>query len=81
MQQGSPPGTAQVGTSGDQNQEPQSVLDRNSLGSNVGFHSSPDTSSSVGYQQMGKAVHANHCQTNVCIIDFNNQTQLETAIE
>lgn len=56
------------------------MLDRNSE-SSVGFRSSPDTSSSVGYQQIGKAVHANHCQTNVCIIDFNNQTQMETAIE
>lgn len=56
------------------------MLDRNN-DSNMGFRSSSDTSSSVSYQHIGKVVHVNNFQANVCIIGFNNQMQMERAIQ
>lgn len=61
-------------------QEPQSVLDKNS-DSNMRFRGSSETNSSVSYQHIGKVVHVNHFQANVRIIGFNNQTQMERAIQ
>lgn len=56
------------------------MLDRNS-DSNMGFRSSSDTSSAVSYQHTGKVMHVNHFQANVCIIGFNNQTQMARAVQ